>query len=123
MRPPELAATRSGRTGSPLYGALRRFVEAASVMYVTWQTRHQPVSFDRLVGKLLELRWHIKAECRGGLQIDYEIELLRPLYRQVTWLGTLQDLRNVTAAGKARLSSSSLRINGMHLERLPAIPG
>ena len=53
---------------------------------------------DHLVGKLLELRWDIKAECRGGLEVDHQIELLRPLYRQVTWLGTVQDFRGVLPA-------------------------
>jgi len=42
-------------------------------------------SLDHLIGKLLELRWHIEAECRGGLEVNDQIELLRPLYRQVTW--------------------------------------
>ncbi len=36
---------------------------------------------DHLVGKLLELRWHIKAQCRGSLEVDHQIKLLRPLYR------------------------------------------
>jgi hypothetical protein len=36
-------------------------------------------SLDHLVGKLLELRWHIKAECRGGLEVDYQIEFRWPL--------------------------------------------
>jgi hypothetical protein len=36
---------------------------------------------DHLVGKLLELRWHVEAECRGGLEVDHEIEPLRALYR------------------------------------------
>jgi len=48
-------------------------------------------SLDHLVGKLLELRWHIKAECRGGLEVDHQIEFRWPLYRQVAWLGTVQD--------------------------------
>jgi hypothetical protein len=46
----------------------------------------------------LELRWHIHAECLGGLEVDHEIEFLRPLYRQVTWLGALQNLRDVAPA-------------------------
>jgi hypothetical protein len=27
--------------------------------------RHQTASLDHLVGKLLELRWHIEAKCRA----------------------------------------------------------
>ena len=60
-------------------------------------------SFDHLVGKLWELRWYIKAECRGGLEVDHQIELLRPLYRQVTWLGTVQDFRDVIPASSEQL--------------------
>ena len=57
--------------------------------------RHWLVLFDHLVGKLLQLRWHIKAECRGGLEVDHQIEPLRALYRQIAWLGTVQDFRDV----------------------------
>jgi hypothetical protein len=55
-------------------------------------------SLDHLVGKLLELRWHINAECRSGLEVNYQIELLRALYGQVTWLGTVQDFSDVAPA-------------------------
>ena len=44
-------------------------------------TRHRPASFDDLVGELLELRWHIEAECRGTFEVDHEIKPLRTLYR------------------------------------------
>jgi hypothetical protein len=27
--------------------------------------------FNDLIGKLLELRWHINAECLGGLEVDH----------------------------------------------------
>jgi hypothetical protein len=60
-------------------------------------------SLDHLVGELLELRWHIKAECRGGLEVDDQIELLRPLYRQVTRLGTVQDFGDVIPASSEHL--------------------
>ena len=32
------------------------------------------VLFDHLVGKLLKLCWHIKSKCRGGLEVDHQIE-------------------------------------------------
>jgi hypothetical protein len=32
-------------------------------------------SFDDLVGELLELHWHIKAERPGGLEVDHQLEL------------------------------------------------
>ena len=60
--------------------------------------RYRSLLFDHFVGKLLELRWHIKAECRGGLEVDHQIEPLRALYRQVAWLGTVQDFRDVIPA-------------------------
>ena len=59
--------------------------------------------FDHLVRKLLELRWYIKAECGGGLEVDHQIELLRPLYRQVSWVSTLQDFADVNAASPEHL--------------------
>ena len=56
-----------------------------AAMRLAWPPRLTPnrltSSLDHLVGKLLELRWHIKAECRGGLEVDHEIEPLRALYR------------------------------------------
>ena len=38
-------------------------------------------SFDHLVGKRLEVHWHIDTDCRGSFEVDHEIELLWPLYR------------------------------------------
>jgi hypothetical protein len=61
-------------------------------------------SFDDLVGKLLELRRHIKAACRGGLEVDHQIEPHRALYRQVAWLGTVQDFRDVISASSEDLA-------------------
>src|SRR5262249_7800924 len=60
-------------------------------------------SFDSFIGKLLELRWYIKAECRGGLEVDHEIEPLRALYRQVAWVGTMQDFRDVIPTSSVHL--------------------
>ena len=60
-------------------------------------------SLDHLVGKLLELRWHINAECRGGLEVDHEIEPLRTLYRQLAWLGTVQDFPDVISTSSEYL--------------------
>src|SRR5215471_5284368 len=45
-------------------------------------------SFDDLVGRLLKVHWHIDTDCRGSFEVDREIELLWPLYRQGIWLGT-----------------------------------
>src|SRR6516165_2069412 len=66
--------------------------------------RYRPVLFDDLVGKLLELRWNIKADCCGGLEVDHEIEPLRALYRQVAWLGTVQDFPDVFPASSEHLT-------------------
>jgi len=65
---------------------------------------HNPDLLDHLVGKLLELRWHINAECRGGFEVDHEIEPLRALYRQVAGLGTVQDFPDVFAASSEHLT-------------------
>ena len=32
-----------------------------------------------ITSSAMELRWHIKAECRGGLEIDHQIEFRWPL--------------------------------------------
>ena len=56
-----------------------------------------------------ELRWHINAERRGGLEVDHQIEPLRTLYRQVAWLGTVQDFRDVIPASSEYLDLRSVR--------------
>jgi hypothetical protein len=43
------------------------------------------------------------AECRGGLEVDLEIEPLRTLYRQLAWLGTMQDFRDVIPASSKQI--------------------
>jgi hypothetical protein len=45
------------------------------------QHRKSPFSFDHLIGATEQHRWHFEAECFSSLEVDYEIELLRPLYR------------------------------------------
>jgi hypothetical protein len=32
-----------------------------------------------ITSSAMELRWHIKAECRGGLEVDHQIEFRWPL--------------------------------------------
>ena len=60
--------------------------------------RHRAVSFDHLVGKLLQLQGYLKAKRLSGREVDNQIELLWPLYRQVIWLGTVQNLSNIFPA-------------------------
>ena len=72
-------------------------------------------SLDHLVGKLLELRWHIKSKCRGGLEIDHEIEPLRPLYRQVTW-GKI--VREVKVASEPEALLALLKNPAYHFKRI-----
>jgi hypothetical protein len=45
------------------------------------QHRKSPFSFDHLIGATEQHRWHFEAERFSSLEVDYEIELLRPLYR------------------------------------------
>jgi hypothetical protein len=70
---------------------------------VIWSAWRQIGLLDHLIGELLELRRYINAECCGGLEVDHQIELLRPLYRQVTGLGTVQDFRDVLPASSEHL--------------------
>ena len=39
--------------------------------------------FDHFVGALLKLEWHIEAEGLCGLEVDHQLVLSWPLYRQV----------------------------------------
>ena len=39
------------------------------------------ISLDHLIGAGEQHRWHFEAERFSSLEVDYEIELLRPLYR------------------------------------------
>ena len=66
--------------------------------------RSVAASLDHLVGKLLELRRHIKAECRCGLEVDHQIEPFRALYWQVARLGTVQDFRDAIPASSEYLA-------------------
>jgi hypothetical protein len=50
-------------------------------MSVWCQHRKSPFSFDHLIGATEQHRWHFEAERFSSLEVDYEIELLRPLYR------------------------------------------
>ena len=86
----------SGRLA--MFAAMRRASSRVSSLAAASDAKSAHVLLDHLVGELLELRWYIEAECRGGLEVDQEIELLRPLYRQVTCLGTMQDLPDVFPA-------------------------
>jgi hypothetical protein len=48
--------------------------------------RSKATLFDHLVGKLLEMQGHLKAEGFGGLEIDRECVLRRLLDRKVARL-------------------------------------
>src|SRR5262249_601175 len=41
------------------------------------------------------MQWYVEAENLGGLQIDYQFELGRPLNRQIAGIRTLQDAIDV----------------------------
>src|ERR1700751_4205356 len=44
------------------------------------------VSFDHLVSEREQLRWHLKTQCSGGLQIDDQLDFRRLYDWQVGWL-------------------------------------
>src|SRR5262249_11299177 len=47
--------------------------------------------FDYLVGALLEMHRHDKADRLGGFQIDHELEFDRSLHGKLTWLLALKN--------------------------------
>ena len=100
-------AYRSAYAAAPAAWRCWRRCDAPRRGRAAWPPRLTPnrltSSLDHLVGKLLELRWHIKAECRGGLEVDHEIKLFRPLYRQLAWLGTMQDFGDVISTSSEYL--------------------
>ena len=42
-----------------------------------------------------QCRWHREAKQRGGLEVDYQVEVRRPLHRQVGWAGALENLGDI----------------------------
>ena len=64
----------------PVFSRKRTF-SAAVGMSQKCQHRKSPFSFDHLIGATEQHRWHFEAERFSSLEVDYEIELLRPLYR------------------------------------------
>src|SRR5215469_9701262 len=53
---------------------------------------------DDLVGALQQRLRHFEAERLGGFQVDNQIELGRPLNRQVSWTGSLKNPSGVNSA-------------------------
>src|SRR5260370_30477458 len=56
------------------------------------------VSFAHLVGGGEQGRWHRKAKCLGGLEIDDKLEVSRLLDRQIGWLCSFKNLPDVNAS-------------------------
>ena len=52
-------------------------------------------SFDHLVGALLEMQRHVKAECLGGLEVDNQLELGWGLDGKLARLRAPQDAINI----------------------------
>ena len=61
------------------------------------KTGSRPTSFDHLVGRRTERRWHNQAERLGGLEIDDQFDLGRLFDRKVGRFGTLENLVDVIA--------------------------
>ena len=47
--------------------------------------------FNHLVGQLLQMQGHIKAERLRGLEVDHQLELGGRLNRQLAWFLALED--------------------------------
>jgi hypothetical protein len=62
-------------------GRLSAWIDLHSGSRKPPQHRKSPFSFDHLIGATEQHRWHFEAERFSSLEVDYEIELLRPLYR------------------------------------------
>src|ERR1700730_12777977 len=64
-------------------------------------------SFDDLVGALQNSLRDRQPKCLGGLEVDDQLEVCRPLHRKISRLGALEDLSDISAdqvpiAGLAR---------------------
>src|SRR5262245_27726476 len=59
------------------------------------RARASIASLDDLIGPQQQRRWDRKTEGLGGLEIDSEVQLHRPLYRKVGSLCALEDLVDV----------------------------
>ena len=70
------------KTSCPLYPR-KRTCAVHQVMSALGHKRTSPQLFDYLVGAGEKLWRHGEAECFGGLEIDYKLELGRPLDRYV----------------------------------------
>jgi hypothetical protein len=57
--------------------------------------QHRTSLFDHLVGELLELHRHVKAQGLGGLEVDHKLKLAWRLDREISWLGALEDAVDV----------------------------
>src|SRR5215831_8179065 len=68
----------------------------ADIRTQSWNVRFVPKAdigwlFDYLVGALLEMHRHDKADRLGGFQIDHELEFDRSLDGKLTWLLALKN--------------------------------
>src|ERR1700726_2010196 len=55
------------------------------------QRKYRDPSFDHLVGKLLEMHWHVEAERLGSLEVDHQLELNRGLHGKLARFRALED--------------------------------
>ena len=58
--------------------------------------------FDHLIGRSEQRRWDLKTERLGSFEINGKLEFGWLLYRQITWLGALQNLVHGCSAAADR---------------------
>jgi hypothetical protein len=73
--------------------------------------------FNHLVGRSEQRRWDPKTERLGSFEIDGKLEFGWLLYRQITWLGALQNLVHGCGAAAERIRP----IRSMNFRRLMAV--
>jgi hypothetical protein len=69
-------------------------------------------SLDHLVGTAEQLRWHVKTECLGCLEIDHRLVLGRRLNRQLGGLLPLKNAVDVLGGRPVLLNVSPTRSAG-----------
>src|SRR6516165_6046526 len=81
-------------------------------------------SLDHLVGKLLDVQWHLEAECFCGRQVHDQIKFGRLLDRDVAWLRPAENLVDVVAGAlKQSVETSAVDVQTARFDVVPHAEG